>query len=152
MAVLLFGVQALLILVLVWRGKLHQEGKSSCDESQPWAHPSPFPSYPVQVTDLGFLGSCCHPLAISQEQIPVCANPKAQKKEKKALFLPSFNCFSLEHPLQQLSPLLRALCTPPLLPARRTLSLQMAIVCFVVTDVWSNLERGEKKNLRPFLL
>lgn len=66
--------------------------------------------------------------------------------EKKALFLLSFNCFSPEHPLQQLSPLPRALCTPPLLPARRTLSLQMAIVCFAVTDVWSNLERGEKKS------
>lgn len=80
----------------------------------------------------------------------MCAEKKKKGKKRereRENHLPSFkqlwfNCLSSEHPAQQLSPLLRALSTPPLLPARRILSLQMVIVCFAVTDLWSNLGGG----------
>lgn len=144
----------------VWEGKLLQEGKSSRWGAELQAQCSALGSsftLPILPSAGGGSWLFGFPLLPSSKlpgtNTDVCKTQsttiKERERKKTTLF---FNCFSPEHPLQQLSPLLRALCTPPLLPARRTLSLQMAIVCFVVTDVWSNLERGEKKNLQPFLL
>lgn len=107
----------------------------------------------MQLMALGFgartsfpsLPSCKSPIT----NTGACKNKKG-RGEVCLLLTSSDLSLSSEHPLQQLSPLLRALSTPPLLPARQTLSLQMAVVCFVVTDVWSNLARRENKTSSTF--
>lgn len=138
----------------VWKGEIASGGKIQQVGSRAQCS-APASSFTLSILPSAGGGSWLFgfPL-LPSSKIPgtntdMCKTQSTTKKRKKALLC---NCFSPEHPFQQLSPLPRALCTPPLLPARRTLSLQMAIVCFVVADVWSNLERGEKKNLQPFLL